>query len=164
MAKNNWILRVSSLLVDVSGLLLFMVMVLVNVEVALRYFIGGSLLITDEYSGYMFAWMSLFTFGYALENGHLLRIEFFLGRLKGRIRELSELLAAIIGLSVSVICTYACSILFWSSWESGTISIQTSATPMWIVQIVLPLSMFWLCIVFVSIIYQKFVAICLGSN
>lgn len=164
MTKTNWILRISSWLVDFSGLLLFIVMVLVNLEVALRYFIGGSLLITDEYSGYMFSWMSLLTFGYALERGHLLRIEFFLGHLKGTARHVSELLAALVGLFVSIICTYACSLLFWSSWVSGTISIQTSATPMWIVQIVLPISMLWLCIVFLNIIYRKFVAIRLGEN
>lgn len=143
--------RISLGLVDFSGVLLALVVLLVNIEIGLRYFFGHSLLITDEYTGYFFVWMSLLGFGYALQNGQLLHVDAFVGRLRGRPRHGCELVGALAGLAVAAVSTYACSLVFLSSWEFGTRSIQPFASPLWVPQLVLPLSTGWLSVLYLRL-------------
>ena len=58
----------SKLLCDVGGALLLLTGVLINVEVFTRYGLGRSTLIADEYSEYLFVWMTLLAFSYALRT------------------------------------------------------------------------------------------------
>ncbi|MEJ7667138.1 MAG: TRAP transporter small permease [Casimicrobiaceae bacterium] len=146
--------RVSLALTDFSGVLLAVVVVLINIEIALRYVAGSSTLIADEYSGYLFVWMSLLGFGYAMQTGQFLRVEAVVERMRGIPREAAEFCGAIAGFAVAAVTTYACALTFLSSWQFGTRSIQPSATPLWMPQIVLPLAMGWLCVLYLRLILR----------
>jgi TRAP-type C4-dicarboxylate transport system permease small subunit len=154
---------VSRALTDFCGVLLVLVVVLINVEIVLRYFFGSSTLIADEYSGYMFTWMSLLGFGYALQSGQFLRVEAFVDRLHGMPREWVELIGSIAGFAVAVISTYACFKTFGASWRFDTRSIQPSATPLWIPQIGLPFAMGWLSLLYLRLIARHVGAISTGQ-
>ena len=147
--------RVTLALADFSGLMLAVVVVLVNVEIVLRYFFGKSTLIADEYSGYLFVGMSLLGFGYALQSGQFLRVEALVDRLRGPPREVCELFGALAGMAVALVTTYACSLTFLSSWHFGTRSIQPSATPLWMPQLVMPVAMGWLVVLYLRLIVAK---------
>ena len=133
---------------DFAGWLLAVMAVLINVEIAARYLLNTSTLIADEYSGYLFVWLTLLGFGYALQNGQFLRVESLVARLGRRARCASELLAALVGLTVALVCVYATGTLLLAAWRFGTLSIQPSATPLWIPQVVLPLAFAWLCVLY----------------
>ena len=134
---------------DFAGWLLAAMAVLINVEVVARYVLNTSTLIADEYSGYLFVWSTLLGFGYALQTGQFLRVESLVTRLGRRGRLASELLAAIAGLVVALVCTYATSLLLLAALRFGTRSIQPSATPLWMPELLLPLAFAWLCVLYV---------------
>ncbi len=140
--------RVTRGFADLAGVLLALVVVLVNVEVVLRYGFGSSTLLSDEYSGYFFVWMSLLGFGYALENGQFLRVEALVERLHGPSRDAAELCGAVAGAIVAAVTTYACALTFLASWKYGTHSIQPSSTPLWIPQSVMPVAFAWLVVLY----------------
>lgn len=114
--------------------------VLINVEVAARYLFSTSTLIADEYSGYLFVWLTLLGFSYALQSGQFLRVEGLIKRLSAPWRRVADLLTGVVGLIVSLVCIYATWSLFAGSWQFGSRSIQPSATPLWMPQLLLPVA------------------------
>src|SRR5438105_11859944 len=109
---------------DFAGWLLASMAVLINVEICARYLFNTSTLIADEYSGYLFVWSTLLGFGYALQNGHFLKVETLVSRLGPRGQHASTILAAFAGLVVAAVCTYATGALFYGSWRFATASRQ----------------------------------------
>ena len=146
--------RASQALVDVAGAMLAAMVVLINVEVVARYGFNSSTLIADEYSGYLFVWSTLLAFGYALHTGQFLRVEAVVERFGRRGKAASELVAAIAGVAVSAVCVYASWQLLSASLRLGTRSIQPSATPLWIVQIVMPFAFAWLVVLYLAAIVR----------
>lgn len=154
-APDGIVMRVSRALCALAAGLLALMAILINVEVVARYVFNSSTLISDEYSGYLFVWSTLLAFGYALQSGQFLAVDAVVHRLRGRARAASGLLAAVAGVAVSAICAYATWQLFMASWKFGTRSIQPSASPLWMVQVVLPLAFLWLALVYVAAIIRS---------
>lgn len=148
---NRLFHRIALYIGDFAGLLLVAIVVLVNVEVVLRYVFGSSTLIADEYSGYFFVWMSLLGFGYAIEMGQFLRVEAFVERVQGAPRNILELLSAIVCATLAAITAYGCAVVFLINWRFGTPSVQPSATPLWLPQIVMPVAFAWLVVLYTRI-------------
>jgi TRAP-type C4-dicarboxylate transport system permease small subunit len=146
--------RVSRALCALAGFFLVAMAVLINVEIIARYVFNTSTLISDEYSGYLFVGCTLLAFGYAFNTGQFLRVEAVVHRFGGRALVASELLAAIAGLAVSVVCVYATWELFAGSWRLGTRSIQPSATPLWIVQVIVPFAFGWMVLLYAGAIVR----------
>ena len=156
--------RASAALCDFGGWLLALMAVLINVEIFARYVLNRSTLIADEYAGYMFVWMSLFGFAHALRSGQFLRVEALVMRFGPRPRAFCDLLAALVGLGVAAIATWSASQLFMSSWRFGTVSIQPSATPLWMAQIAIPLGLAWLALLYVDLVRQAVAALRGGAT
>ena len=146
--------RASATLCDFGGWLLALMAVLINAEIFARYVLNRSTLIADEYAGYMFVWMTLFGFAHALRSGQFLRVEALVMRFGPRGRAVCDLLAALVGLGVAAIATWSSSLLFLSSWRFGTVSIQPSATPLWMAQIAVPLGLAWLVLLYLDLLVQ----------
>jgi len=153
---SAWLDRASAALCDFGGWLLALMALLINVEVFARYVLNRSTLIADEYAGYMFVWMTLFGFAHALRSGQFLRVEALVMRFGPRGRAMCDLLAALVGLGVATIATWSASLLFLSSWRFGTVSIQPSATPLWMAQIAVPLGLAWLVLLYLDLLVQTF--------
>ncbi|HVO86992.1 MAG TPA: TRAP transporter small permease [Casimicrobiaceae bacterium] len=153
-AGDRVLQRASHALLDLAGAMLALMAVLINVEVVARYGLNSSTLISDEYSGYLFVWSTLLAFGYALHTGQFLRVEAVVDRFGRRGKAASELIAAIAGLAVSAVCVYATWQLLSASFRLGTRSIQPSATPLWIVQTVLPFAFAWLALLYLAAIVR----------
>ena len=151
--------RASAALCDLGGWLLLALVALINVEVGLRYGFGGSTLVADEYGGYLFVWMTLLGFGHALRTGQLLRVEAAVERFGPRLQTACNALAALIGLVVAAVATFACYGTFALSLRFNTISIQPSATPLWLPQAIMPLAMGWLCILFLDALARSLKAL-----
>jgi len=136
---------------DAAGLMLLAMVVLVCAEIVMRTFAGKSTLIADEYSGYLFVWITLIGFGYALQSGAFLRVDNLVSRLSPRGRALADMLSAVCGVLVSMVCLYATGKLVLASWRFETLSIQPSATPIWIPQIILPLGFLALVLLYAGL-------------
>ena len=49
---------------------------------------------------------------------------------------------------MALVCTYATGVLLLAALHFGTRSIQPSATPLWIPELLLPLAFAWLCVMY----------------
>jgi TRAP-type C4-dicarboxylate transport system permease small subunit len=121
---------------------------LVCAEILARTVFGTSTLVADEYSGYLFVWITLIGFAHALQIGAFLRVDHLVSRLGPRGQALTDLLAAAAGIAVSTICVYGTGKLVLASLQLGTRSIQPSATPIWFAQAILPIGFAALVVVY----------------
>jgi len=140
---------------DVAGVMLVAMAVLINIEILVRGTMGRSTLIADEYSGYLFVWLTLLGFAHALHGGAFLRVEALVNRLPRRWRAWTDVLNGLVGLSVALVCTYATSSLVLASLRFGTLSIQPSATPLWLPQLALPLGFGVLCLLYAGVTFSS---------
>jgi len=136
-----------------SGLLLLMA-VLINVEVLGRYFFGFSTLIADEYSAYFFVGCTFLGFIYSFRQGHFLRVSLVVDRMKPRTQKIFHCWAAFLGFLLSTIVTYEVAMLTRISIQFNSVSIQPSATPLWIPQVIMPLGMGALALLFLNEVVQ----------
>jgi len=143
--------RASVALCDVGGWLLAAMAVLINVEVVARYVFNRSTLIADEYAGYMFVWLTLFGFAYALRSGQFLRVEALVTKLGPRGQAACDLASALVGLAVATVMTWSTAQLVHTAWRFGSVSIQPSATKLWIVELAVPLGLAWLVLCYADL-------------
>jgi TRAP-type transport system small permease protein len=132
--------RWTGLACDAAGLMLVAMVILINVEIVMRGVFNSSTLLADEYSGYLFVWATLIGFAHALQTGAFLRVEGLIERLPPHLRAWADVLSALVGLAVAAVCSYATATLVLASFRYGTLSIQPSATQLWLPQLVMPVS------------------------
>jgi TRAP-type C4-dicarboxylate transport system permease small subunit len=122
------------------GCLLVMVL-LINVEVIVRYGFNTSTLISDEYSAYLFVGCSFLGFAYAFRKGHFLRVNTLTARLSPFPSKCFQLATLFLAMLFSAILTYELIKLPYTSYLFHSKSIQPSATPLFIPQLILPIGM-----------------------
>lgn len=138
--------RVSQWFVGFASFLLLAMVLLINVEVFGRYLFNYSTLISDEYSGYLFTWITLICFFYALRYRRLLRVEAVIHHAPPRLRNILELGAALVGLCVSAILVNATWTLVSVSWMFNSVSLQPSQTPLYVPEAIVPTGFVLLCL------------------
>jgi len=142
--------RIGLALVWVAAALLGAMAVLINVEVIGRYAVGFSTLIADEYSGYLFAWMTMLCFIFALRQDRMLKVETALRAIPLRGRNAAMLISGLVGLIVALVLAYATWQLLSINWLFGSVSLQPSRTPIWIPQMVMPIGFVLLAIAYLE--------------
>lgn len=131
--------RLGGALSAVARVLLLAILVLINVEVAGRYVLGYSTLISDEYGGYLFTWILMFGFLHAHRQGFFLRVNVLRLHLPARGRHLLDAANATLGAVLCAVAGYGAWKTFSLSWLFGSTSSFTSETPLVIPQVALPL-------------------------
>jgi TRAP-type C4-dicarboxylate transport system permease small subunit len=132
-----------------SGFLLLMVL-LINFEVLGRYFFGFSTLIADEYSAYFFVGCTFLGFSYSFRQGHFLRVSILVNRFSLKTKSILQVMAAVLGFGLSAVVTYEVTMLTMVSIRFNSVSIQPSATPLWLPQALMPLGMAVLSLLFLN--------------
>lgn len=128
-------------LLAAAMLALVLVFGLMNLEIVSRSLFGVSTLVSDEYSGYGFAFLVMAGLMYAHRAGALLHVEFGARLMGRRARAASLALASLASLAavglaaVSGYRTWALSRLFEST------SSFASETPLWLPQAVVPVGL-----------------------
>jgi TRAP-type C4-dicarboxylate transport system permease small subunit len=135
---------------NVSSVFLLLMVILINTEVLGRYFFGFSTLICDEYSAYLFVGCTFLGFVYSFRQGHFLRVSILVDRLPAKIRSILHLIAAFLGFGISAVVTYEVAMLTLVSISFNSVSIQPSATPLWLPQTLMPLGMGALALLFLN--------------
>lgn len=142
--------RVERVAIGVSAVLLVLMGVLMNTEVAGRYLLGLSTQIADEYAGYLFTAVTVLCFVPALRRGRFLAVDGVVRRLPARLRLVFAVLAALIGAVVSLVLGWASLRLALTSLDYGSVSLQPSQTPLAIPQAVVPLGFALLALAFLE--------------
>lgn len=135
---------------DAAGLMLVVMAALIGVEIVVRSAFGTSTMIADEFSGYLFVWITLLGFAHAIQSGAFLRVDNFVARLSPRPQAALECVSALAGMAVTAVCAYATGLLWLNSWNFGTVSIQPSATPLYLPQAILPIGFVLLFVLYAA--------------
>ncbi|GHS90320.1 hypothetical protein AGMMS49957_16050 [Synergistales bacterium] len=135
---------------------------LIVTEIASRLAFQKSLMVTEEYAGYLMAVSSFLGFGYVeMRRGHI-RMD-LIDTLKTRLPRVTRALKAfsyILALLFSLYITYVGCLLFYQSFEYGSKSMQISETPLAIPQFFVPLGGAALFLQYLS----NFAAFCAGES
>lgn len=140
--------------IAVAVLVLLALLVLTNVEVAGRYFVGYSTLIADEYGGYAYSWLVLLGAVHLLRSDSYLTMTLIIDRLP-RLRGAMGVLAGVLGLVTSLILLWSCWQTFHLSWLFGTRSIQPSQTPLYLPQAIMPAGFLMLALAYLEDILRR---------
>ena len=137
----NLIERLSTAGMYVSGIGVFIMSILITIEILGRYFFGFSLLIVDEWSGYLLVMVTFLGLAYTMQTRGFLQIEFLLNRLSYRKRHLFNLFLILLALVYSFIIGWKLVLYTWSNYSAGIVSVSISQTPLYIPQLFMPLGM-----------------------
>lgn len=135
-------------LLALAILVLVLVFCLMNVEIISRSFFGVSTLISDEYSGYGFAFVIMAGLMYAQRSGALLSVEFGERLMSRRMRAISLCLASVASLAATSLAAVAGYRTWALSWLFNSTSNFASSTPLWLPQIVVPIGLALLALSF----------------
>jgi TRAP-type C4-dicarboxylate transport system permease small subunit len=139
---------ISGGLLALAMLVLLLVFCLMNVEIISRSLFGVSTLISDEYSGYGFAFVIMAGLMYAHRSGALLRVEFGAGLMTRRMRAVSLCLASLASLAATGLAAVAGYRTWALSWLFDSTSNFASSTPLWLPQIAVPIGLALLALSF----------------
>lgn len=137
-----------------SGLLIVLVL-LILLEIVLRYFFNTSTMRADEYSGYLYLALVCFGFGYTfLRDGHI-RITFLTAKISSKSSSLVDIFAGVVTLALLGFIFYRTILLVWDSYQTGVVSEGVSATPLFIPQLALPIGLLLFMVSVVAFIVQR---------
>lgn len=138
-----------------SGLMLFIGLTLIFINVLLRYFFGRPQSLLDEFSVYFIVWGILSGIAVALRNNHHIKVDMLYNALNIRIKRYVSMFANTVGLAFAVFYTYFGFQLVNNYIISGQRS-SDSQFPLWIVNLVMPLSGLLFGIRFIDKLYALF--------
>ncbi|MCL6634223.1 MAG: TRAP transporter small permease [Peptococcaceae bacterium] len=136
-----------------AGSLLFLGLTLIMINIVLRYFFGRPQSILDEFSIYFVVWGILLGLGVALRNDHHIKVDMLYNLLPLRVKWLVSIFSNSLGLAFCFLYTFYGFKLVNSYVVSGQRSTD-SQFPLWIVNLVIPVSGVMFGVRFLEKIYQ----------
>lgn len=125
----------------VSGIGVFCMALFITLEITSRHLFGYSLLVVDEWSGYLLVFVTFLGLAYTMKSNGFLQIEFFLNRLPSRSRRMFHFALILLALLYGILIDYRLMLYTWSSYVTGQVSISISQTPLYIPRLFMPLGM-----------------------
>lgn len=130
----SWLATTAALL---AGLLLAVMVAHTILEMGLRYFLGTSTFVLDEFVGYQVAAVTMLGLGHALNRGGLIRVSLVTRLLPQRAQRALELIAVVLVVLLSAFIAHYYVLAIWTAFSRGTRSNTFAETPLWV-----PMSVF----------------------
>lgn len=137
-------LRRSSL--AVSAISLIALTCLEIVEIFLRTFFGKSLLIVDEYAGYLLSCMVFMGLCNSFDGGGFVRVEAVYNLFKGGVKKALDIVFTLVLDGLFFVVAYHCVQLNIQNFEMGITSNTVAQTLIWIPQIFMSVGLVMFCI------------------
>jgi TRAP-type C4-dicarboxylate transport system permease small subunit len=138
----------STLLAYISMWGVFLMMVLVVVDVALRTFFSSSLLLVDEVCGYLLVLVAYFAYAEALKKDAHVRVDMVFNMLSDRVKVRLDLLFSIVSVIAIAVVTWASVIMVSRAYERGVTVPGILLTPVWIPQLAIVIGLLALLLQF----------------
>ena len=145
---GRWLDRLGDVFVVVSSVMLLLMLLLLGVEIVDRAVFRSSTQIADEYSGYLFTWMTMCCFVYAQRTDRFLRVDSLRTRLAPQSRAFVDGVASLLAAALTAVLLFATWSTFAGSLQFGSVSIQPSQTPLAVPQAIMPIGFALLTIAF----------------
>jgi TRAP-type C4-dicarboxylate transport system permease small subunit len=124
---------------------LLVMLALIAVDIATRYFFNFSFEISDEIGGYMLVAIAFLSLSPCQINGSFHEVEFVQARLSPRARSISRLIFGLLAFAASALLAWQFVRLEISSWRFGDVAPSYLATPLWLPRLPMALGMIALC-------------------
>jgi len=139
-----------------SGILLVCLILLILVEIFIRYFFDASTMIADEYSGYLYLASIFLGLAYTfLKDGHI-RINIITSRLNKKKNKIIDIIAGVITLAILILIFYRTILFTYDSYSLEMLSEAVSETPLYLTQIVMPIGTLLFILATISFIIKGF--------
>jgi len=137
----------------VGGATLMAAAFMVTIDVLCRKFLGITMSGSDEYSGYVFSASTTWAYSFCLLHRSNVRIDAVYNLLPRPISACLDVVGASLLFYYMSIMTYYAGISFLNSYQAGSVSITTLATPQWIPQLFwfVGLLLFLITLIFVTL-------------
>ncbi len=150
-----WIDRLTDVFAYLSAFLLIITIILIVANITLMSVTGKSIMITDEYSAYMFAGFVMFGLAYTLKhNGHI-RINVLTSRLSPNVQRIFRIYALIVVLIFTIYIFYYSVYMVYQAYVYQMRSDTVAQTLLWIPQLVMPMGFFVLALQIISEIIKE---------
>jgi TRAP-type C4-dicarboxylate transport system permease small subunit len=137
---NRLLTGVESIWSAVTSLALFAVMIIVTVDVVLRYGFRSTLTWSyDLISMYLMAAIFLLALSRTLRENHYIRVDVFFGSASPRVHYVLELIGYVLTAVVLAGVLYMGTMKAWASYQAGDVIVTAYTWPTWIAAILLPL-------------------------
>jgi len=140
---------------SMAGVSLLIVMLIISLNVCLRYFFNKPILVTYEYSTYLFIMIVYFGFAYTTRREAHINVDVVVKRLPKRVRVGLEVLTSLAALALMSIYLWFAWGIFRTSVVMGYRAMSVTQTPEWIPQSILVVGLAFLIIEIVALIARK---------
>jgi len=124
-----------------SALGIISLAILILVEIFIRQFFDMSTLLADEYSGYLYLASIFLGLSYTFkENAHI-RINIITSLLNKKANNIIDVIAGTITIAVLIFVFYRTILFTYDSYELEMLSESVSETPLYLTQLVMPISL-----------------------
>ncbi len=131
--------RLSNIGAYLSSFLLIVIIVLIVTNIVLMSFFNSSIMITDEYSAYMFAAFIMLSLSYTLkENAHI-KITVLSSKLPRKPAKFLKITTLLVALFISVFTTYNAIIMVYQAYIYKMRADTVAQTLIYIPQLCLPI-------------------------
>ncbi len=151
-----WIDRLTDVFAYLSAFLLIITIILIVANITLMSLTGKSIMITDEYSAYMFAGFVMFGLAYTLKNNGHIRISVLTSRLSPNIQMIFRVYALIAVFIFTVYIFYYSVYMVYQAYIYQMRSDTVAQTLLWIPQLVMPIGFLVLALQIISEIIKEF--------
>lgn len=111
-----------------SGILFYAIMILITIQVILRFVFSTGFDWGEELARYMFVWMMYFSFSYATRNNRHIRVSFFIDRFGKKTRKVFLILCDVLFLILMGYCVAAAIITCWQTAIFQDMSVTLGVT------------------------------------
>ncbi len=122
-----------------SALLLISLVVLILVEIFIRYFFDMSTMIADEYSGYLYLASIFLGLAYTFTQDAHIRINIITSKLSKKANSIVDVVAGTITIALLTFALFRTILFTYDSYEMQMVSEAVSETPLYLTQIVMPI-------------------------
>jgi len=131
-----------------ASFLIVSLMLLILIEIFIRYVFDSSTMIADEYSGYLYLASIFLGLAYTFNEKAHIRINIITSKLNKKKNRLVDIFAYVISILVIAFVFYRSILFAYDSYKLEMLSEAVSETPLYLTQIVIPigLSLFLLSI------------------
>lgn len=131
-----------------AGAIAIFVMLAINYEVFMRYFLNRPTLWTLEISEYSLVYITFLGAAWVLSKDGHVKIDLLFKALKPRSQIVLNIITSIMGAGLSILFTWYSVQVTWSSYRNLIVSVTDLETPLFLVQLAIPIGCFLLFVQF----------------
>jgi TRAP-type C4-dicarboxylate transport system permease small subunit len=149
--------RLSNIGAYLSAFLLIVMIALIVTNITLMSFFNSSIMITDEYSAYMFAAFIMFSLSYTLkENAHI-KITVISSKLPKKAAKVLKIITLLVAILMSLFATYNASIMVYQAYIYQMRADTVAQTLIYIPQLCMPIGFLMLSLQLISEMLKEFI-------